>query len=187
MKARTPLSPVGAAVRGAIAGAAGTTAMDLVWYARYRKGGGKQDFPAWELSSGVTWEDAPAPAQAGKRLAEGFLQRPLPAGAAPITNNVMHWGFGTFWGAVYGVVVGSMAKPKPRYGLVLGSAVWSFGYAVFPLGKLYKPIWEYDFRTLAKDLSAHVVFGAATGVVFRVLAGGHRRPPAGARTSPIPD
>jgi hypothetical protein len=37
------------AVRGAIAGAVGTAAMDLVWYRRYRGGGGGKDsFLRWE-------------------------------------------------------------------------------------------------------------------------------------------
>jgi hypothetical protein len=32
---------------------------------------------------------------------------------------------------------------------------------------VYKPIWKYDLETLAKDLSAHLVFGTATA--FRLL------------------
>jgi hypothetical protein len=31
------------------------------------------------------------------------------------------------------------------------------GYVILPLAGLYKPIWEYDARTLADDLSAHLV------------------------------
>jgi hypothetical protein len=34
---------------------------------------------------------------------------------------------------------------------------------------VYEPIWKYDLRTLAKDLSAHLVFGVATAAAFRVL------------------
>jgi len=35
---------------------------------------------------------------------------------------------------------------------------------------VYKPIWKYDARTLGKDLSAHLVYGATTGATFAVLA-----------------
>ena len=42
-------------------------------------------------------------------------------------------------------------------------------YAVLPLAKLYKPIWEYDRKTLAKDLSAHLAYGLATAAAFRLL------------------
>lgn len=164
--ARTPLGTV---VRGAIAGVVGTLAMDLVWYARYRRSGGKEEFPEWEFSSGLTWEDAPAPAQVGKRLVEAFLQRPLPATSAPLVNNVVHWKFGALNGAVYGLVAGSCPKARPRYGPVFGTAVWLTGYAVLPLAGLYKPIWQYDATTLAKDWSAHLVYGTVTATVFRVI------------------
>ncbi len=30
---------------------------------------------------------------------------------------------------------------------------------------VYKPIWEYDARTLGEELSADLVFGTATGAV----------------------
>ncbi len=39
---------------GALAGAVGTLAMDRLWYARYRKGGGGDRFADWELSTGTT-------------------------------------------------------------------------------------------------------------------------------------
>jgi hypothetical protein len=166
------MTPVGAVVRGVVAGAAGTLAMDLLWYARYRRGGGADAFADWELSAGLDgWEGAAAPAQVGRRVVEGLFQLELPADKARLTNNVMHWAYGVSWAAAYGVVVGSLSPPKARYGLVLGPVAWLSGYVVLPLAKLYKPIWEYDAQTLAKDLSAHLVFGATTGVAFRVLAG----------------
>jgi hypothetical protein len=37
------------------------------------------------------------------------------------------------------------------------------------LAKLYKPIWEYDAKTLAKDLSAHFAYGLGTAATFRLL------------------
>ena len=33
-----------------------------------------------------------------------------------------------------------------------------------------KPIWGYDVKTLAWDLSAHLVGGAGTGTAFWLLA-----------------
>ena len=35
---------------------------------------------------------------------------------------------------------------------------------------IYKPIWEYDAKTLAKDLSAHLAYGAGTGSAFWLFA-----------------
>ncbi len=164
------LTPLGAILRGAAAGAVGTVAMDLLWYVRYRRGGGKDKFREWELSSTtLTWEEAAAPAQVGRRVLEGFLQRELPESWARPTNNAVHWGYGLIWGSLYGVVAGSTDNPRTIYGPVLGFTAWISGYVFLPLAKLYKPIWDYDPVTLTKDLTAHLVFGTTTAAVFRRL------------------
>jgi hypothetical protein len=163
-------TPLGAVVRGLVAGAIGTAAMDAYLFARYRRGGGETGFPDWELSAGIkTWEDAPAPAHVGKRLVEGLFQVELPPQRAPLVNNVTHWGFGIASGAGYGLVAGSLPRPRVRYGLPFGAAVWTGGYVVLPLAKLYEPIWKYDVKTLANDLSAHLVYGLATATAWRFL------------------
>lgn len=158
----------------------GTLAMDASMYAGYRRGGGTQPFLEWEFSAGLDdWDDAPAPAQVGRRVVEGLFRVELSPQWARLTNNVTHWGYGVQWGGVYGLVAGSVRRPRAVYGLVLGPVVWLSGYVVLPLAKLYKPIWEYDARALAKDLGAHLVYGAATGAVFRALA-----PPQGLLAPP---
>jgi hypothetical protein len=48
--------------------------------------------------------------------------------------------------------------------------VWAAGYVILPEGGLYKPIWEYDVKTLAWDLTGHLAYGAGTGVTFLLLA-----------------
>jgi len=172
---RSPLSPIGAVVRGAVAGTVGTLAMDLVWYRRYRHGGGDDSFTAWEFSSStLTWDEAAAPAQVGRRVLGGFLQRELPESWAGPTNNVVHWVYGLMWGAGYGIVAGSLRVAKVRYGPAFGTIVCGSGYVVLPLAKLYKPIWEYDATTLAKDLSAHMAFGLGTAGAFRLLGAARR-------------
>jgi hypothetical protein len=164
-------TPLGALARGALAGAVGTVAMDLVWFARYKRDGGKDGFWAWETGANISsWDDVSAPGQVGRRLAEGFLQRELPDRWARLTNNVVHWVYGMAWGAQYGVVAGSAPQPaRAWWGVGLGPVVWGSGYVVLPLAKLYKPIWEYDGATLAKDLSAHMAYGTTTGAVFAAL------------------
>lgn len=168
------VTPLGAVVRGAVAGAAGTLAMDAVLYLRYKRGGGTQPFPEWEFSSGLSdWDGAPAPALVGKRLYEGLFQRELPPRWAGVTNNVTHWATGVGWGVQYGVFASSVASPRARTiaASALGPSVWAASYVVLPLAKLYQPIWEYGVKTLAKDLTAHLAYGSATATVFRVLGG----------------
>jgi hypothetical protein len=78
-----------------LAGLAGTAAMDAVGFARSRRNGETASFAAWELAESVTgWEAAPAPAEVGRRLAEGFLKRPLSDRLARPFTNAAHWGTG---------------------------------------------------------------------------------------------
>ena len=167
----TRMTPLEAIIGGMVAGAVGTSAMDLVWYLRYRRSGGKSHLRDWEFSAGLsTWDSAPAPARVGKRLYEGFFQRELPADRASLTSNIMHWGYGMSWGGLYGVIVGSLRRHRVIFALPLSAGVWASSYILFPLAKLYKPIWEYDARTLLRDFSAHLAFGAGTAGAFAVLA-----------------
>jgi len=48
--------------------------------------------------------------------------------------------------------------------------VWAGDYVVIPEAGLYKPIWEYDAKTLASDLTAHLAYGAGTGAAFWLFA-----------------
>jgi len=164
------VSPVAAMVMGATAGAVGTAAMDGVLYARYRRGGGQQGPLAWETAEGVdNWDAAAAPGQVGRRIVEGLTQRELPDQWARTMANVVHWGTGLAWGGQFGIVAGSTRGRRWPLGLLFGPLVWLTSYMLMPLIKLYQPIWEYDRKTLAKDLSAHMVYGAATGATFAAL------------------
>jgi hypothetical protein len=170
MKEQACLTPLGALVRGAVAGAVGTVAMDLLWFARYRHNGGNSGFRDWEFSVGLSsWDDAPAPAQFGRRLIRGVLQRDLPPERASLVNNVVHWATGVGWGAAFGLVGGSLSTRRTWQGLILGAGVWAQSYAVLVPAGLYKPMWEYDAETLWKDLSAHLVYGLTTATTYRVL------------------
>jgi hypothetical protein len=119
------------------------------------------------FSSGVcSWDQAPAPAQVGKRLVEGLFKRVLPASRAALVNNITHWAYGMLGGTQYGIVAGSPKHPRIRHGMPFGASVWAAAYAVLPAAKRYQPIWEYDKKTLAKDLSAHLVYGVDTATAF---------------------
>ena len=114
--------------------------------------------------------NAPAPALVGKRLVEGLFQIELPDSQARLVNNVTHWAFGIANGAQYGIVAGSLPEQRVLYGLPFGAAVWGSGYVVLPAVKLYEPIWKYDLKTLANDLSGHLVYGLATAAAMRLLS-----------------
>jgi hypothetical protein len=171
---RSIVSTVDSILRGVAASALGTLAMDALLYRRYRHGGGDAAFPDWESSEGlVSWANAPGAALVGKRFLEDVLGHEVSPRYARLLNNATHWGFGLATGAGYGLLLNcSGQKPKVRYGLPFGAAVWAGGYVVLPLLGVYQPIWKYDLETLGDDLSAHLVFGTATAAAFRLLAHG---------------
>jgi hypothetical protein len=169
--AATKCSPAEALAKGALAGLAGTLAMDLLWYRRYRRDSGEDGFFDWEFAAETTsYDQAGAPAQVGKRVAEGFLQRDLPPASARAMTNGMHWSTGVLWGAVHGIVTTSLSTPRARHGLGTAVTAWATSYATLAPAGLYQPIWKYPPGVLWKDLSAHLVYGLGTGTVFAALA-----------------
>jgi hypothetical protein len=158
-------------ILGAVAGAVGTLAMDLVWYRRFRAGGGSQSFGAWETSEGTEgFEDAGAPARTAKAVAD-LVGVHLPESSARALNSAVHWGTGIGWGKAHGVAASVLGTSSPLLGPVTAVAAWATSYAVLPLLGVYKPMREYDRDTLQQDLTAHLAFGATLGVTYRMLAG----------------
>jgi hypothetical protein len=164
-----PMTPLGAVVRGAVAGAVGTVAMDVFWYARYRSGGGEQRPLTWEFGGPSRWDSVSAPAQVGRRFYEAFRQRPLDERWARLTNNVMHWGYGVGWGSALAVLAGSLPRRRLLEGPAFGASVWASSYVTLPLAGLYKPIWRYSLGELAPDLGAHLVYGTVTDLALRIM------------------
>jgi hypothetical protein len=152
---------------GALAGAMGTLAMDLVWYARVRRQGSDARFTEWEVTRDVErWEDAPAPGQMGRKLIAMVTGADPPVERAAAISNTMHWTYGTSWTAAYALVFG---RPPWWGGLALGAAVYASDYITLPLAGVYEPIWSYDATTLVKDLSAHLIFGVVADGALRAL------------------
>ena len=107
------MTPLAAVVGGVLAGVVGTVCLDAVNYLKYRRTGGKDSPLAWEFPKVERWDQAPAPGQVGKRLIEGFTQRELPDRWAGPVSTVMHWSYGSGWGALYGILAGSLRRPNP--------------------------------------------------------------------------
>ena len=155
--------------RGAAAGAIGTLTMDLLWYARYRRGGGEHSFPEWEITRDVKdWSEAPAPGQMARKVLEGVTGREVPVERAAAISNAMHWSYGVVWATTYSVVTKATGR-RWWTGALFGATVWASDYVILPLAGVYEPIWRYDVETLAEDLSAHLVLGTATDAALRAL------------------
>lgn len=80
----------GSMSRGVAASAAGTLAMDVSLYRQYRRDGRRESFAGWETSEGLeTWDHAPGPALAAKRVLGAMLGREIPARYVRL-NNTTH-------------------------------------------------------------------------------------------------
>jgi hypothetical protein len=167
---RRCLTPLAAVAGGLLAGAVGTVALDAVQYLKYRRSGGTESPLAWEFAPVETWEQADDPGQVARRVIEGFTQRKLPDRWAFPVSTAMHWAYGSSAAAAYGILAGSLRRPHAAYGLPFGATVWISGYIILPEGGLYKPILQYDAKTLAWDLAGHLAYGASTGTTFWLLA-----------------
>jgi len=153
--------PLGAIVRGLVAGAGGTAAMTAYQTAL-------SNGPAGE-PGGDSWNDAPAPAKVAKRILEGVFHRKVSPARIPLLTNVMHWAYGTAWGSAYGAVQGTMHKRPLLLGPVFGVGVWAASYAALvPMG-IYRSPWRYPARELATDLSYHLVYGVGAAVSYETL------------------
>jgi len=145
--------------------------MDLVWYRRFRVGGGTQAFVPWETSEGTAgYETAAAPAQTAKAMAD-LAGVEMPEATARAMNNIVHWVTGVGWGKAHGVVAAATGVTSPLLGPVTAVTAWATSYAVLPLLGVYKPMREYSNDILWQDLSAHLAFGVALGLAYRMLAG----------------
>jgi hypothetical protein len=158
-------------LEGLLAGAAGTAAMTAhqkLWQrlkpsdeeGDSEEGGAPSDFES------DPWESAPAPAQAGKKVLEGLGSPPVSPRAIPLLAQVMHWSYGTMWGAAYGLTRGAR---RPRHGPLFGVLVWAASYAqLVPLGVYDKP-WRYPPGALAEELGYHLTYGTGVALTFSAL------------------
>jgi hypothetical protein len=155
--------------RGIAAGLAGTACM-TAWQelaARLRR----HVEPKMMREDEDPWERAPAPARLAKMVIEAVTGRPVPTERIDLLTNAVHWGYGTSLGTVYALAA-SRRNPALA-GVAFGSGVWALSYATLvPLG-LYEWPWKYSAKTIAKDVSYHLVYGLGTASAYAALEARH--------------
>ena len=168
------LTPLRAVASGLAAGVVGTVFMtawqELAARLRSVAADGAPESPGPPQDP---WENASAPAKVAKRIGEGVFHKPVSSERIPLLTNAMHWGYGTTWGAVYGLAAGSARDaPGLAEGAAFGTVVWVMSYVqLVPMG-LYDPPWKTPPLELALDLSYHLVYGAGVGGAYRLLRRG---------------
>lgn len=172
----TTTRPVPAVARGLLAGALGTAAM-TAWQelsTRLRHSGqddaaGQSEQEAAPQREPDPWEQASVPAQVARKLILRLTGRDVPPDKIGALTNVVHWGYGVGWGAVFGLTAGAGRSAMIRRGLVFGTGVWGASYVLLvPLG-FYEPPWRYTPEELAMDLSYHLAYGGGVGAAYAVV------------------
>lgn len=151
-------SPAAAVAQGLLAGAIG----NAIFTAYQALTGDDSE------SEPKNWSETPEPAQVGRRVAEGVFEQEVPLEKAGLMTNVVHWVYGTMWGAVYALIEESVGNPVVS-GAALAGTVVAADYTFLPLMNLYEPPWRYPAQTLAKDLGHHLVYGFAVAAAYSAL------------------
>lgn len=107
-----------------------------------------------------------APARATAKVL-GIKEFEDPVAAARF-NDLAHWGYGTSWGIVRGLL--SAAGLSPRGATAAhGAAVWGSAAVSLPMLEIAPPFVFWGKKELAIDLWHHTVYAGATGLAYRLL------------------
>ncbi len=112
----------------------------------------------------------PATLKAARKASVFVLHRDLKQQETKIAEPLVHYGYGTIVGGVYGALAEATPLTRTGVGLPFATALWLFGdeMAVPALG-LSKPPAEYPVSSHLQALAAHLVYGATTDLVRRAM------------------
>jgi hypothetical protein len=83
-------------------------------------------------------------------------------------SNLVHWGYGTGWGGVRGLLA-STGLPGPVATAAHLGLVWGAEQVVLPALDVSAPVFKYGAKATATDLLHHTVYAAATGLAYSYL------------------
>jgi hypothetical protein len=89
--------------------------------------------------------------------------------AAARFNDLSHWGYGTGWGVVRGLLAAAGLPPR-RATLAHGAAIYGTAQVTLPALEVAPPSIFWGAREIAIDAFHHAVYTAATGLAFQALS-----------------
>lgn len=160
-------SPLAVVVKGALAGAAGTTAMTAFL----------QEAPALMERMGLSTARPPTPPakpssrrSATEKVVESATA--LPTEHAKIAGEALHWAYGAGWGAYYAVIQSTFRLPPLLHAAWLGGLMTFVAVRVLPVLGLAPAPRTQDQMIIHG--ASHAVFGVTTAVVYSILNFGRR-------------
>jgi hypothetical protein len=86
-------------------------------------------------------------------------------------NDLSHWGFGTCWGVVRGLIAAAGVSGAQATALH-GAAVYGNSQAMLPALEIAPPSIFWAKEEIAIDAFHHAVYALATGVAYEALSNG---------------
>ena len=144
---------------GTVAGLAATAPMTGVMLALHRVLPARERYPL-------------PPRQITMRVAEAVgVKQELGEPGREAATAVSHFGYGATAGALYGLLAPHIPGPPLVKGIGFGLAVWTGSYLGWlPAAGILPPATREPARRNALMIAAHVVWGAATGLLTEHLA-----------------
>jgi hypothetical protein len=83
-------------------------------------------------------------------------------------SDLSHWGYGTGWGIVRGLLAAAGLAPRAARA-AHGAALWGSAQLTLPALEVAPPVVFWSKEEIAIDLFHHAVYTVATGVAYELL------------------
>jgi len=84
-------------------------------------------------------------------------------------NDLSHWGYGTGWGVVRGLLDAAGLPPRQAT-TAHGAAVWGSAQVTLPALDVAPPAIFWPKEEIAIDAFHHTVYALATGIAYELLS-----------------
>ena len=84
-------------------------------------------------------------------------------------NDLSHWGYGTGWGVVRGLLDAAGLAPR-KATAAHGAAVWGSAQVTLPALEIAPPAIFWPKEEIAIDAFHHTVYALATGIAYELIS-----------------
>lgn len=150
---------------GLAAGAAATYAMDQVSSFGYKL----EDDETRKYEENLRNREYP-PGVLARKVAKSCCGIELDQEMEQKIAGRIHWGYGIFWGGVFGALRNRVPLVGMACGVAFGLGLWAIGDEILmPAMGLTPPSQEFPWQNHARAAANHLAYGATLGVTQNVL------------------
>jgi hypothetical protein len=84
-------------------------------------------------------------------------------------NDLSHWGYGTGWGVVRGLLGATQLSPTAAT-VAHGAAIWGSAQLTLPALDIAPPVVFWPKEEIAIDAFHHTVYAVATGIAYELIS-----------------